>query len=672
MPRARLIPMLLTASSLLVGQAPAEPAAADPVPLVARAEAQARKGDREAAVLLAWEALAALATLADDPVRGATRLAAWDLLREVDPIEPDRRRAFEAIARQQLDLAQAYRGRKWFDTALARVDVAQHYDRFQADKARAALLAARPTPAATAPAVPAAPPKVATAALLQRTATLHVFGTWTEADGMLRTEALAANGPLAMWMTKASHEDHEIVLEFRPEAPDEPHNIAIVFGGFVDATVDGARAECIFDARMKGYYLRLFTPPPAVTELAGNWVRPTATTDGFRRLALRVAGTQVQLQLDGEPAVTATWPQPARGLVGLSIGVVDTPAGALQLRTLRIDPLPADQPTDEELREQRLAALQQSIAGAVDAAKKLRADKQAEAAAWRLRGALAEVRQMPAGRLRDSLDKVIEQELEQTDPLAARRKKAALEAAAQLVGLADRYAAAGQVRAAFVLVAAAARFDAGGTTARLEAATEAVQAWNLAQATARAAELAPPADDGAVLREWFANGRLLDSRSPAWTVEGPAARIDVAPGSLSVLMSKADMPPPAEVAVHVRLPATGASAGLCFDAAGPHDYAAGFLRRDRQDLWLHAYRFAGGKWTELRRVKVRVDAWQLDGWLPIAFARTPQGCVLRGAGAELKLDPKLLHNGDPRIGLYADSDADAPLTIEARAFRLGP
>jgi hypothetical protein len=106
--------------------------------------------------------------------------------------------------------------------------------------------------------------------------------------------------------------------------------------------------------------------------------------------------------------------------------------------------------------------------------------------------------------LRDALRAGVEPQLDKADALAPRRRQARRQAiAAELVALADQYAAAGWARAAERTVALAAAFDPAGTVARAAQARAAVQQWNVAQATARAAELQPPADDGAALREWF-------------------------------------------------------------------------------------------------------------------------------------------------------------------------
>jgi hypothetical protein len=661
----------------IMAPAAAQDAAADrvdPVQLVSRAEPMFVKGELEDAVLLLWQALDELGRLPDNPVHEVAKLTAFHLLRHHDPREEPRRRAFESIARQQIDLAQAYRARKWFDTAALRLDIAARYDRNQAAKARAALEVAR-AKAAPKPTV-ATTPKVEVPqqpSLLQRESALHVFGDWSVGESSLISKAQVATDPLAMWVTKTSHTDNEIVVEWKPLDAGAPHNCSILFGGVVAASVDGFRADCIFDATAKAYFLRISNRTLDLPDLGTAWVRPPSAADGFRRLSLRIAGNHLQLQLDGETPVQADSSEPVRGLVGLCIGINTAPTCAIEFRTLRVDPLPADMPSDEQLREQRLAKLQQSITGAVEAARLLQEQKQPEPAAQLLRQALIDLDDLPPGLLRDNLAKAIQQMIAQSDPLAARRKKVAQGIAAELVGLADQYAEVDMVRAAQVLVVDAARFDPEATAARLAAADEAVRVWNLAQTIARAADLAPPADDGTLLREWFATGRPLDSRSVGWKVDGASARVEQLPrGEFTALMPKPGLPQLQQAFVHVRLGVVGASAGFCFDAAGPHDYAIAFLRRDHRGLTLHAYRWAAGKWADLKRLRITMDAWRLDAWHEVALLRTPQGLTVRAAGAELKLEGPLLHNGNDRYGLYAGSDAEQPIVIEMRGFRLGP
>jgi hypothetical protein len=666
--------VLAAAAASAAAQDPPTERAVDPVQLVSRAEPMFGKGQVEDAILQLWRALEELRSLPANPVHEVTAMTARYLLLQHDPLDAERRRVVASIARQQIDLAQAYRGRKWFDTATTRLDVAERYDPDQTAKPREALATARSKAAPRAAPTPQpAAPEAKPPSLLQRASTLHVFGDWKEADASLTSKAQSSTDPLAMWVTKSTHADNEIVVEWRPLEPAASHHCAILFGGFVGATVEGHRAECIYDAKAKAYCLRLVPAQIDQPELGATWVTPPPSADGLHRLSLQIRDRQLRLCLDDTSALEATSAEPVRGLVGLCIGLKNIPTCALEFRSFRVAPLPADLPSDEDLREQRIAAVQQSIAGAVDAAKALQEKKQPEPASLLLRQALADLEELPAGLLRDNLAKALEQMLMQTDPLAARRKKTAQGIAAELVALADQYAKAGMARAAGELVTEAGGFDRDGTAARQTAAVEAVRAWNLAQATARVAELAPPTDDGTVLREWFATGRVLDSRTRGWVVEGPTVRTEpMAAHDLTALMPKAGMPALSKARAHVRLPAAGTDAGFCFDVAGPHDYAITFLTRDQHGLGLMAYRWASGKWTELKRVKIKLDAWRLDGWFPIELEMTPKGLTVRGAGAELQLTPNLLPNQTGRFGLYAGSSTGEPATIELRAFQIGP
>ena len=97
---------------------------AEPVKLVSRAEKLLQKKEVEDAVLLLWQALDLLATLPGNPVHDATALSARFMLKENDPRETQRRAVFASIAKQQVELAAAYRAKKWLETAETRLDVA--------------------------------------------------------------------------------------------------------------------------------------------------------------------------------------------------------------------------------------------------------------------------------------------------------------------------------------------------------------------------------------------------------------------------------------------------------------------------------------------------------------------------------------------------------------------
>jgi hypothetical protein len=681
MPRPIRLFAIAALTGIVTAQRPAGEPAVDPMQLVSRAEPMFAKGEVEDAILLLWQAIVALRDLPDNPVHEVTELTARHLLREHDPLDEERRKTFASIAKQQVDLANAYRGRKWFDTAATRIDVADQYDRDQAAKARAALEAARAKEKpATTVAKPAAPnaPDDGPSQLLRRNETTFVSGDWRAVEDRLAIPPHdGKEGNLREWVCKSRHEDNEVIVEFRSDGPIAAHNIGIGVGLEIldgEASYSGYRAICSYLPGQRVFDLYLWQLRGMQFENLGNATSTCEpTTDGWHRFAVQVRGNALRLQVDGGNALEAATKTPVRGQVGLLHGQLGQPSCAVQVRNFRVDPLPADMPSDDQLRAQRQAELQQSVAAAVDEAKSLKEQKQPEPAAMRLRQAMSDLGELPPGLLHDNLGKAIEQMLSQTDPLAARRKKTSQNVATELVALADRYAEAKMVRAAHAVVAEAARFDPAGTAQRLTAAVEAVRAWNLAQLAARTAELAPPADDGTLLREWFAAGHVLDNRSPPWKVDGPSARVEqLATGQVSVLMPKQGMPPLQRAAVHVRLPTIEATAGLCFDVVGLHDYATAFLRRDERCLWLHVYRFAGSRWTELKRVRIAMDLWRLDAWHEVALERTPAGITVRAAGQVWQLANTLLRGVDNGFGLYAGSSAPEPVTIELRAFRLGP
>ncbi|HZN40325.1 MAG TPA: hypothetical protein VFD82_16080 [Planctomycetota bacterium] len=644
----------------------------DPVSLVAKAERLvAGKEEVEDAALLLWQALEILAAKPQNPMRDATAMTARYLLNEHDPLEKERRRVYASIAKQQVELAQSYRSRKWFEAAATRLDVAMRFDVDATTKERALLEAARPKPKAeAAPEKKEEQPKAG--ALLQRANTVRVMGAWREADGRISSPAHSGNEPLFEWETNAVHENHEIVVEWKPADPKQSHNLAIACGFDTDID-DRYQVQCYLHTESKQYALVILRVENGeYRKLVEVWQKATVPADGVHRIAIQIHDKQLLARLDDNPAVEALAAEPVRGRVGLLVGMNRTASCPIEFRAFRIDPLPADAPTDDELRERAAAEVQQSVTGFVDEAKALIAKKQPEQAAELLREALRELRKLPAGVLRTNLAATIEQMLTQTDSLAPKRKKTAQAIAAELVGLADKYAAAGKARLAFVLAEDAANFDPDGQAPRLAAAREAVQKWNSDQARARASELAPPADDGTVLREWFAEGKLLHGGSSAWQIEGPCARVPaLAPDGCTGWMPKAGTPALTKARVFAHLP-PHAAAGFCFDVAGPHDHSVAILDRQGPGLALSAYRFAGQKWMQLGRKKIPLDAWRLDGWFQIDIEATATGLTVRSAGAELVLDRKMLGNANGRFGFFATNADKTAATVELRAFQVPP
>lgn len=616
-----------------------------------------------------WQTLEVLQDLPSNPVNDAAALSARYLLTTHDPREPQRRTTFATIARQQVGLASLYRGKKWFEVAATRLAVADTFDRDVGSKERALVEAGRPKTAEKPVAAAAAAP--ALAPLLQRANAESVFGEWREVDDRLECQALPDT--VVAWATKATHADHEVVVEFRPADPTKPHNATLSVGFGLDPATnlnDGYRLQCSYEPKHGQYGLRLFAGTGHKEELGYSWVPALPTSDGFRRLSIQVSGRRLRAQLDLSKPLEAEAAADVRGRVAVMNGMLQTSTCAIQFRNLRIDPLPADLPSDGELRANRAAANQNAITKAVDEAKELIGKKQAEPASLRLREALGLVEDMAPGVLRDNLAKTIEQMLQQTDPFAVRRKKAAQVIAAELVKLGDEYGKAGMVRLAEVLVDRACDFDPDGQAQRRAAAREAVTKWNADQAAARANELVPPDDDGTVLREWFAKGRKLDSRGQAFVVEGAVARADVFAHSFEAWLPPPTAKPVAKASVFVHLDKEGEQAGLCFDVVDATSLGVVFLDRLKDSMQLQAFRMVGGKWVQLLRREVPMDAWRRDGWHRITVESTETGLLARCGAAEIKLARTMLGKPTGVFALFAGNGSSEPVSLELRAFQI--
>ena len=586
----RSFAVLCSLAALPAQQSPGDRAAAtnDPLALVARAEALLQGKETEGAILVLWQTLELLPTLASSPVHDAALLSARFLLMTHDPRETQRRAVFASVAKQQVELAAAYRAKKWLDVAATRLAVADTFDAEVGIKERALLAAARPKSKAVEKPAAAEPSKPKLSPLLQQGSAALIHGEWREVDD--RLECQAPPETASSWTTTETHADHEVVVEFRPADATKPHNATLSVGWVVDPATNnygGYRFQCSYDPKVGMYGLVLWNDTEN-KQLAHSWVPAAPTSDGFRRLSIQVNGPRLRAQLDLCEPLEVVAPADVRGHVALMNGMLSVPTCAVQFRNLRIDPLPADMPTDDELRAQNAAAHQNAITKAVDEAKDLIGKKQPEAASLRLRDALGLVSAMEPGILRDTLAKTIEPMLQQTDPLAARRKKTAQTNAAELATLADEYAKAGMVRTAELLVERAADFDPEGQKARLAAAREAVTKWNAEQAAARGTELAPPADDGTVLREWFAKGRKLDTYTPPMVVEGAEARaVDLPAESFVGWLARPLAKKITKASVHVHLTANGEEGGLCFDVVDGTQFGVAFVQRTKNGMRLY-------------------------------------------------------------------------------------
>ena len=649
----------------------------EPVTLVSRAEKLLQKKELEEAVLLLWQALDLLATLPSNPVHDSTALSARFLLKENDPREAKRREVFASVAKQQLELAVAYRAKKWLDTAATRLDVADGYDREAGAKERAALEAAKPKSklAAAAPKKEEEKPAASKLSpLLQRANAEWVQGEWKEVGDAL--ESLPPKDVLQEWVTTATHGDHEVVVEFRPLEPTRDHNATLCVGLGMPAgapNYGGYRLQCAYYAGSKQYGLVLWALRGMNYEKLGEqWVKGNPSADGFHRVSIQVRGPVLRARLDQDAPIEVTTPADVRGKVGLSQGINNTTTCAVQFRNMRVDPLPADPLTAEEQRAKDEAANQDALTKAVADAKELIAKKQPEPASLMLREALDRVAAMSAGVLRDNLQKSIEQMLMEADPIAARRKRAAQTIATELVALADEYGKAGLVRAALVLVERGAAFDPEGQAARLAAAQQAVAQWNLAQAKAHASELLPPADDGAVLREWFGQGRKLSSYSMPFVVDGAVARAEALTAeTFAAWAPPLNKPRVEKCSVYVNLPAVGANGGLVFDASNSMNHGVVILERHSKGMRLFASLHVGEKWVPLGVREVEMDAWRRDGWHQITVESNASGLVATCGNTKLQVARTQLGKAAGEIGLYAFNTAERPVTIQFCAFAVG-
>lgn len=682
---AAFLPCLLLATAAIAqapvaGKGAGAAAKPDPVALVAQAEKQLGKKDAdvEAAVLLLWQALDELALTPASTVRDATALSARFLLQQHDPREGERRKTHASIAKQQVELATAYRLKKWLDTATTRVDAADRFDRDAGTKERAAIAAARPKDKPI-PAKPAtAPAKAAPAApsLLQKAQAEFAVGSWVEADGGVRLAPLTPDAAtINEWVSRAAHADHEVALEFRPLEAGRKFDVALCVGlGILPDSnaYSGVRLHLAYDPdgdQIGVQTIQLIRG--AHSALADVWHPATKSADGWRRLAVRVQGESLRVFVDETDYGTSAAKGAVRGKVGMMNGMSGRTTCGLEIRNLRIAPLPADAPTDDELKAKAAADDRDAITRLVDDGKALADKKQPEAAAAKLREALARIDAMDAGVLRDALRSGVEPQLDKADPLAPRRRKTAQAIAAELVALADQYAAADWPRAAEQVVAQAAAFDPVGVAARVESARAAVQQWNIAQATARAAELQPPADDGAVLREWFAKGRKLDTSAGGFAIDGAAARVDVlAPDTLAAWLPHPLAPKAQQAAISVRLAANDASAGLVVDAVDQTNYTIVVLTRRKAGLQLAVFRFAGRAWTMLAHREAPLDAWRLDGWHRLSITSNDVGITARFGDAEVKVARAVLGRATGLVGLFASNSGAQPIACEVRAFEV--
>lgn len=667
--RLRHVTIVAVLVGLLRGQQP--PPAVSPLLRIAEAEKLCEVGDVEAAMLLAWRALDELAGMDPHPVRQSAALTAKFLLERHDPNDASRRAAFALVSRLQSGLALSYRRRQWYDTALGRVVVAERFDRAAAQKERDAIdkILLQRAPAVEPQPAPAAAPAINP--LFVRSNTVQVDGSWRLVDGE-QLECAAHDGGLylSQWLTKTVHQDGEIRVDVRPVAAGQDFNMALVLGA--TGTADSTTVRVIHHHALATDVVEVYAMQANKYVDLARSNQKTAAVAGPFRLVVRVRGPRLEIRLGEGELLTVDTAAAVHGLLGLAVGLRDTSSCAVRFERVEIGPLPADRPSDEELRADRESGIHASVTAAIDAARADVTAKQPEPAARRLRRARNDAQSLPAGMLRDNLVRSIDAEIAKADRLHPKRMQTAEQCAEALAKVADEYAAKGLPRAAQYLVDVAADFAADGMAERRRRAQQAVDAWNLAQAKVRAVDLQPPTDDGTVLREWFTKGSRLGTSVARWVIEGPEARIDaLQAGEISTWLPKYGLPPLDKAAVHVRLPVPGAAGGFAIDAVSSYDYAIARLIRMPGKLGLGVYRWRGNKWMRLAYGEKELDAWRLDAWFEVAIALDAARLVVKAAGMEIGVDRKLF-GANPRYGLLASSEAKAQCTLALRAFRFTP
>jgi len=112
--------------ALAAAQGTADPP--EPSALVSRAESELKNKEPDVAIVVLWEALQQLASMPSVAANDPVRQSALRLLSENDPNDERRRAIFASIAKQQIELASLYRGKKWLDVVATRVAAAAAFD----------------------------------------------------------------------------------------------------------------------------------------------------------------------------------------------------------------------------------------------------------------------------------------------------------------------------------------------------------------------------------------------------------------------------------------------------------------------------------------------------------------------------------------------------------------
>ncbi|MFY9343600.1 MAG: hypothetical protein WAT39_13980 [Planctomycetota bacterium] len=445
----------------------------DPLELVARAERLVAESPEDA-ILLLWAALERLGRSAE-PTSAAATTAALGLLQTHDPLHADRSAALIAQARAQVDLALLYRGKKWVLCAADCLDLADRFDATVSYKERAQLAK---LPVGGEPSIR----EPRGHSLLRRAEVVRAEGPWREAGDTLECGYHPAKTPWYEWILDGRHEDCELSVEFRSSDRKAGFDCALLVGldngdFFYQCIAAYYPDEGHFDVRL---YER---KGEAAESLASSWVASLPGPGDFHRLTLRVHGKKLRVQLDATPAFEATAQVVPRGRFGLTVGVDNQDSAPITLRNFERRPWPPL--TEAAQRAIAQEVIRKRIVEGIDGANALMTRKEPEAAARWLRVARRDAVNLDSGPLRTSLVKSIEDLLAKADLLHTRRQKVARDGVRAFVELADRYAAAGRVRAALRTVELAAWLDAEQCAVRLGLARQAVAAWRQQQGRCR-------------------------------------------------------------------------------------------------------------------------------------------------------------------------------------------
>src|SRR5439155_18581183 len=115
-------------SALLAAQDPVASSPRDPLALIAAAEKAIAAGPDEGALLDLWTAASALRATAATTVGDAALQAIAALEPKADLACAERAAAGVAVGKKLLELARAYRGRNWFESAAALAQIAAALD----------------------------------------------------------------------------------------------------------------------------------------------------------------------------------------------------------------------------------------------------------------------------------------------------------------------------------------------------------------------------------------------------------------------------------------------------------------------------------------------------------------------------------------------------------------